>query len=136
MVLDIAIHGTNGPVRIHEIAERLGVSVKYLEKLVRILKTHRYITSKRGPKGGHVLSRPAEDICVGEVVRVLEGESGLTHCSQNSEACPQIDGCIMHRVWTQASQSMFAKLDSIYFDELAEQSQEVGSSSVFPCEKV
>ena len=56
MLLDIALHGEDGPVRIQDIAKRRNISVKYLEQLIRALKKAGFITSKRGPKGGHVLA--------------------------------------------------------------------------------
>ena len=49
MILDMALHGQNGPVRIKDIAARQGVSIKYLEKLVRELKQAGFVKSRRGP---------------------------------------------------------------------------------------
>jgi Rrf2 family protein len=50
MILDMAQHSQNGPVRIKDIAARQGVSVKYLEKLVRELKAAGFVKSRRGPR--------------------------------------------------------------------------------------
>ena len=61
MMLDIALHCQDGPVRIQDIASRQGVSAKYLEKLIRKLKDGGFIKSKRGPRGGHSLALPASD---------------------------------------------------------------------------
>ena len=55
MMLDLAQHYDKGPVQIGEIARRLDVSVKYLEQLIIPLKKANFITSVRGPKGGHML---------------------------------------------------------------------------------
>ena len=52
MLLDIALNNGKGPVRIDDISKRRGLSVKYLEKLIRPLKKAGYVRSKRGPKGG------------------------------------------------------------------------------------
>jgi Rrf2 family protein len=126
MVLDIALHGDDGPVRISDISKRQGVSVKYLEKLIRPLKHGRYIKSKRGPKGGHMLTRAPEDITVGEVVRLLEGDLALTECVKNERACSISADCLTRRVWTEASNAMFEKLDSITFQELIEEAHRAG----------
>jgi Rrf2 family protein len=74
MVLELAKRFDEGPVSIGEIAERQGISVKYLEQLIIPLKRADFIKSVRGPKGGHMLSRPPEDITVGEVVKALKGK--------------------------------------------------------------
>lgn len=120
MLLDLVLYGNDGPVRLAETANRLSVSVKYLEKLVRELQRAGYVASKRGPAGGHVVVKPAAEISVGEVVRVLEGEEALTRCVQVNESCPFESACPMHWVWGEASQAMFEKLDSISFSDLME----------------
>ena len=73
MVLDLAKRFNEGPVRIRDISEREGISVKYLEQLVIPLKQANFIKSIRGPKGGHMLARSPEEITVGDVVKALEG---------------------------------------------------------------
>jgi len=127
MFLDIALHSDEGPVRIRDISERQGISVKYLEKLIRKLKDARYIKSKRGPKGGHLITRPLEDISVGDLVRVLEGDHELWEFD-SPEPGFQEDACLTSRVWTEANKAMFAKLDSITFSELVSEARACDSS--------
>ena len=68
MMLDMARYGKDGPVRIKDIATRQGVSVKYLEKLVRELKQAGFVKSRRGPRGGHELAKPALDEATAEKI--------------------------------------------------------------------
>jgi Rrf2 family protein len=118
MVLDIAQHDGEGPVRIGDIAKRQKVSVKYLEKLIRELRDAGLINSRRGPKGGHMLGKPAEDISVGEVVRVLEGHRHLVYCVRGKDKCERSEDCLTRQLWRIASEAMFDKLDSISFADL------------------
>lgn len=118
MLLDIALNGGEGPVRISDISKRQGVSVKYLEKLIRPLKKADYIKSKRGPKGGHMLAKPPTDISVGEVVRLLEGELALTECTANGSVCESSADCIMRQVWIKVTGAMYRQLDALTFDDL------------------
>lgn len=118
MLLDIALHGGDGPVRIQDIASRRKISVKYLEQLIRELKKAGLIISKRGPRGGHVLAVSPEDIRVGDVVRTLEGRIALTECVENGESCPISDDCLTREIWTRATNTMFRELDSIKLSEL------------------
>jgi Rrf2 family protein len=118
LILDIAVNGKNGPVRISETAARQKISVKYLERIVQVLKNAGYVRSKRGNKGGHLLAKPIEDITVGEIVRVLEGECFLVDCVGDAAACASAGKCITRRVWLDASNAMFEKLDTIRFSEL------------------
>ncbi len=113
MMLDIAMHCGDGPVRISDIAKRQGLSTKYLEKLIRELKKAGFISSKRGPGGGHTLAIPPRDISVGGIVRSLEGDIGLVECLDNDTLCQRIDDCPTREVWVKASNAMYAALDEI-----------------------
>lgn len=134
LMVDIALHDQDGAVRIADVARRQGISVKYLEKLVQPLKRSNFIESRRGPGGGHMLARPVEDISVGAVVRVLEGDTALTKCAATGRrACKNAATCLTRRVWAEASQAMFDKLDSISLADLVEMALEGGDVSLGPC---
>ena len=118
MILDMAINGHNGPVRIKDVAARQGVSVKYLEKLVRDLKSAGFVRSRRGPRGGHELDKPLESISVGDIVRALEGDLSLVECGDEQSACPRQADCLTRGVWMEAARAMHDKLDSITLADL------------------
>lgn len=118
LVLDIALHQRNGPVRIQDVSVRQSISVKYLERIVQELRKAGYIKSRRGYKGGHMLAVPPEQISVGEIIRVLEEGQPLVECVKYKPTCPQAEDCLTRRVWMEAGNAMFEKLDSILFSEL------------------
>ncbi|HML56439.1 MAG TPA: Rrf2 family transcriptional regulator [Solidesulfovibrio magneticus] len=118
MILDMALHGQNGPVRIKDIAARQGVSVKYLEKLVRDLKEAGFVRSRRGPRGGHELDKPLAAISVGDIVRALEGDLSLVECGDEAGPCPRQADCLTRGVWMEAARAMHEKLDSITLADL------------------
>lgn len=118
MILDMAQHGGDGPVRIKDIAERQGVSVKYLEKLVRELKQAGFVKSRRGPRGGHELAKPLAEITVGAIVRVLEGDLTLVDCCDDGTTCPRMENCPTRAVWIEAARAMHASLDAVSLADL------------------
>ncbi|WP_040372589.1 RrF2 family transcriptional regulator [Desulfovibrio oxyclinae] len=118
MALDIAQNGQETPVRIGDIAERQGVSVKYLEKLIRELKSAGFIKSKRGPRGGHMLAKSPTEITVGEIVRVLEGGTSLVECTGDPSVCSRAESCLTRSLWQEAAEAMYDKLNSITLAEL------------------
>lgn len=132
MALDIAQHCGEGLVRIQDIAERQGVSVKYLEKLIRQLKEAGFIKSKRGPHGGHTLARPASEIPMGEVVRVLEGDDTLVECSSDNEECDRWDICLTRRLWLEASDAMYERLNSFTLADMLADAQACARSEPAP----
>jgi Rrf2 family protein len=121
MLVDIAVHGDNGPVTVSDISRRLDLPVKYLEKLVRLLKKGDYIQSKRGPRGGHMLAKAPEDITMGEIVRQLEGDFCLVDCANHGqEPCPNMESCPTRMLWTRATDAMLRELDGITLRELVD----------------
>lgn len=120
MMLDLAQHYDEGPIRISDIAKRQDISAKYLEQLIIPLKTCNLIKSARGPKGGHMLARSPEEITVGEIVKVLEGGIDLVSCLENPEECDRYSGCLTRGVWEEATQAMYDKLDSTTLSQMIE----------------
>ena len=120
MMLDMALHHEGGPVQIGEIARRQGISVKYLEQIIRPLKAARFVKSVRGPRGGHYLAKPPAEITVGEIVACLEDGFLLTDCVAHPEACARADECLTRAVWGEASRAMLKTLNSITLADLAQ----------------
>ena len=125
MMLDLAQHYDQGPVQIGDVSKREDISVKYLEQLIIPLKKANFIKSVRGPKGGHMLAKPPEEITVGEIVRILEGGINLTNCIENPEVCDRTSDCLTRGVWEEASKAMYEKLDSVTLSKMINE----GSSS-------
>ena len=118
MMADLAKHYDKGPVQIGSIAKRQDVSVKYLEQLIIPLKKSGFIISIRGSKGGHMLSRPPDEITVGEIVRVLEGGIDLTGCIQEAGLCERSNSCLVRKVWEEASNAIYKTLYSKYLTDI------------------
>ncbi|OEU46034.1 MAG: hypothetical protein BBJ60_09550 [Desulfobacterales bacterium S7086C20] len=120
MMIDMAQRYDNGPVQIGDIAQRIDVSVKYLEQLVIPLKKAGYITSVRGPKGGHMLTRAPHEITVGEIVDVLEGGINLSNCVEDPKVCEKSKECLTRNLWEEATKAMRDKLDSTTLAQMIE----------------
>lgn len=130
LIIDIALNAENGPVRLSEISKRQAISLKYLEKLIRTLKKAGLVKSKRGPYGGYLLAKPADDISVGDVVRVLEGSEAITDCSEVDSdeicgVCSRAGECLTQWIWMETSRAMFDKLDTFKIGELIKKSEQM-----------
>ena len=113
MMLDLAQHYNEGPVRIGQIAKRQDISVKYLEQLVIPLKKADLIQSVRGPKGGHLLAKPPSEISIGQIVEVLEGGIDLSICIGDADVCDKSEECLIRATWEEATRAMNHKLNSV-----------------------
>jgi Rrf2 family protein len=118
MILDLAQHYGQGAIQLGEIADRQGISLKYLEQIIRPLKKADYVKSYRGAKGGHMLSKPPHEITVGEIVALLEGGKTLIHCDENPATCKRVDSCVTRWLWKEAATAMYEKLSTITFTDL------------------
>jgi Rrf2 family iron-sulfur cluster assembly transcriptional regulator len=120
LVIDLAQHQAKGVVQMSEISMRQGISVKYLEQLIRPLKQADLVTSLRGPKGGHMLAKKPEEITLGEITRIFEGTTELVNCISDPEKCTMIEDCIVRHAWGRANKALYDELDSITIADLLE----------------
>lgn len=120
ILVDLARHKNQGPVQISEISKRQDISVKYLEQLIRPLKQAKLVESVRGPKGGHLLAKKPEEISLGQVVRLFEGQTDLVECISNPEKCDMADDCQVRLAWKDATRVLYEKLDSTTIADLIE----------------
>jgi len=124
LLLDMAEHYHNGPIHLMKIAQRQGISVKYLEQIIIPLKKAKYVKSVRGPKGGHILAKPPEEITVGEIVALLEESTSLVECSYDESICERSEICPTRLVWREAAQAMFGRLESITLADLLKKTKD------------
>lgn len=66
---------SKSPIQLREIAETYNLPFKFLEQIAISLKSAGWIHGQRGKEGGYVLSIPAVKLTMGEIIRLLEGES-------------------------------------------------------------
>ncbi len=118
MLLDMAELRHQGPVHLTQIAQRQGISVKYLEQILIPLKKAGYVGSVRGPKGGHFLARDPEEITVGEIVALLEEGASLTECAEKPEVCGRSQICLTRLIWKEAADALYNKLASFTLADL------------------
>ena len=118
MMADLALHYDEGPIQIGDVAKRENISVKYLEQLIIPLKKANYIKSVRGPKGGHMLTKPPEEITIGEIVKVLEGDISLSRCIENPDTCNRSESCPSRNIWETATRAMYKELNSTTLSDM------------------
>ena len=125
LMLDMAQHYREGPIQLGDIAKRQEVSVKYLEQIIIPLKKAHYIESVRGRKGGHILTKPPEEITVGEIVALLEAGTSLVECAEDITVCERSDICPTRLLWKEAYEAMFDRLEAITLADLVERAKDM-----------
>lgn len=121
-MVDIAMEYGKGRLSVNQLAEKQGVSVAYLEQLVASLKKAGLVDSARGVNGGYTLSRPPEQISVGEVLRALEGTTAVIDCVgvDASGNCSNACSCSARPLWLKLQQKIDAVLNTTTIKDMAD----------------
>lgn len=98
-MIDLAQREEGDLVSLREIAEFEGISLKYLEQLVRPLTQAGLIKGIRGKNGGYCLGKPTEQIKAGDVLRAVEGTTIPVACSALESGCERGVECNAVRFW-------------------------------------
>lgn len=112
-MLDLAMHQQDAPVTREEIAERQELPATYLAQLFSALTKAGLVESVRGPGGGYVLTRPADQITAGEILRAVEGPISLTACVVDEEVCGRAGRCSLRKLYEGLSDAIAHYLDTI-----------------------
>lgn len=118
MVALAKLAGEAQPVSLRTIAESEQIPEQFLDQIVAKLRKAGFVKSVRGVNGGYLLSRPAEDIPVGALVRVLEGSLAPMGCISDEVTdpaafCGRIPVCHTRSVWLRVMDAVTQALDSI-----------------------
>ena len=97
-MLDIASHNTGSPISLPEISHRQNISLSYLEQLFSMLKKSGLVDSIKGPGGGYILSKDANEIVISEVIQAVDEDLETTACNGKSN-CHNNHQCISHNLW-------------------------------------
>ena len=126
-LIDLAKYSEIEPVSINSIAVRQGISERYLEQLMALLKKAGLVRSIRGAGGGYVLAKDAGEISVGDVLRALEGKLEPVECAafHEEEGCVAADGCVTKYVWQKINESINQTVDEIRLDTLILESKKL-----------
>jgi Rrf2 family iron-sulfur cluster assembly transcriptional regulator len=118
-MLDLALHGGNGPVSLADISGRQNISLSYLEQLFAKLRRNDLVHSVRGPGGGYKLSRGGHEIFVAQIIDAVNEAVDATGCGGTSD-CQQGEVCLTHHLWCDLSEQIHSFLSQISLSNLVE----------------
>lgn len=101
-----------------EIAAAIHVPMPTVSKILKILARGGLVVSLRGARGGYMLSRPAEQISLVDVIKVMDGPIGMTECSVTPGMCSQESGCVVRANWLRINTAVLGVLQEITLDQM------------------
>ncbi len=117
---DLAVHYGEGYVQSHDIAARQGLPESYLNQLMTSLRRAGLVTSKRGPTGGHTLSRPPSEIRLKQAFEVLEEGTSPWWCVEvEAPDCEYAPGCSLRPMWMAIKVAAEGVLDRLTLEDIS-----------------
>ena len=103
-----------------DLAEEFALSRNHLTKIIQRLAQGGIVTTRRGGGGGAMLAKPARDIRLGDVVRLLEEGQALVDCFAPGGGDCTITGCCRLKARLRAAEAAFlADLDRSTLADIA-----------------
>lgn len=122
-MIDVAMHGTSGPVTLAAVSDRQKISLSYLEQLFGKLRRAGLVESVRGPGGGYNLARAAAEVSVADVIIAVDEPIDATQCG-GRENCQDDRRCMTHELWASLNSHIFSFLRSVTLADLVAQQHE------------
>lgn len=125
MLLDLAEHANDGFIALKDIAQRQGISKKYLEQIVPILNKTDILKTNRGFQGGYMLAKTPDKYTVGMILRLTEGSLSPVAClDHNPVQCERSSECATLPIWQGLSKVINDYLDNITLQDILDQQRE------------
>jgi Rrf2 family protein len=119
-MIELALQHGGDPVQLRKIAWNQGISEKYLEHLIRVLRERGLVLSSRGARGGYALVRDPAGIRLSEIFEALDGQLDLVSCVDRPGECPRSSACATRRLWGRMARAMWDVLEGMTLAELVE----------------
>jgi Rrf2 family transcriptional regulator, iron-sulfur cluster assembly transcription factor len=131
-LFDVAYHGGGQPTQIKDISRRQKISQRYLEQIFNKLLRAGLLKSRRGPRGGYMLSRDPAEISVRDVITAAQGPIVPVKClskdPSNRKFCDIYENCITRSVWKQTQDLLIDYYGSVSIADLCALARKQGVS--------
>lgn len=120
-VFELAFRSSDGPRKISDIAAVQKIPPRFLEVILNQLRHAGVVQSRRGSRGGYVLTRLPESLSVGEVIKILQGPIQVDFERPSwAGAEPLAGNWAFERLWQQLNKVIRDICDGAYFSELVD----------------
>lgn len=106
------------------LAEANAIPKKFLDAILAELRNAGFVRSKKGKQGGYALARPASEIMIGHVVRVLDGPLAPIPCASRTRYVPcddcDVATCQVRHLMLEVRNAIAEVLDKTSLSQLSE----------------
>lgn len=113
VMADIAEQKEKKYVPMKEVAQRQGISLKYLEQILPVLTQNGFLEGVQGKGGGYRLVKSPEECRLGDILRLTEGDLAPVAClGRDAKTCERTEQCPTYPIWVE-----FYQMVNDYFDK-------------------
>jgi len=106
-------------IPLKEIAEKEGISQKYLESIMTVLSKAGFVDAVHGKGGGYRLNREPKAYTVGSILKLTEGSLNAVSCtSQGAAACSRTECCETKPMWDKLDKMIDEFFEGITLEDL------------------
>jgi len=106
-------------IPLKEIAEKEGISQKYLESIMTVLSKAGFVDAVHGKGGGYRLNREPKDYTVGSILKLTEGSLNAVSCTtQGAAACSRTECCETKPMWDKLDKMIDEFFEGITLEDL------------------
>jgi len=119
MMIDLADHKDQGYTPMKDVAERQGLSLKYLERILPVLTKNGLIEGIQGKGGGYRLTKELKEYRIGDILRLTEGDLAPVAClGCGAGPCERAEDCRTLPMWNDFNNMVNAYFDGITLADL------------------
>lgn len=126
------------PISLRDISLRQEISLQYLEQLFNKLKKANLVKSIRGAGGGYLLTKEADKINAGDIIRAVEGPIVLVDCiltgrknnKNTPKKCKKIEDCAIRVLLKEITQRINQTLDATSLKDLCKMAQKIKEGQI------
>lgn len=119
VMIDLAEHSNGNYIAMKSVAERQEISLKYMEKILRLLVSAHLIEGVHGRGGGYRLTRAPQDYPVSEILQLTEGSLAPVACLEcGADACKRAAECRTLPMWTELDHLINDYLEKVTLADL------------------
>jgi FeS assembly SUF system regulator len=100
------------------LAERTGIALPTVSKVLKLLNEAQVITSSRGANGGYRLEKDPEKLNLTEIITAVDGLPALTECCQVENECVHDQRCALRSNWRFINQVIIHALSQFTLADL------------------
>ncbi len=131
-LFDLAFHGDGACSQIRDIAERQAIPPRFLEQIFQDLRRAGLVSSKRGPRGGYQLTRPAREVSLGAIIGALEGKVSFFTPEEPGEHGDPASIAVSESAFRDLAERIEACFEQVTLEDLCQRAEERGVRRSMP----